>query len=97
MPLGGHTRVHVDGSGSRTISTEYSGNTCLTIDLDHVAVPRATVARSAITPVVTQLVSAVPWETHVFQSLTFGRDILVVTEHAVWRIGKGKITKLKVD
>jgi hypothetical protein len=94
IPLGGHTRVRVDKSGSRIINTEYSAKTCLAVDFNQVA---SQTKGAAITPIVTQLVSAVPWETHVFQSLTFGRDILVVTKHAVWRVGKGKITKLKVD
>lgn len=93
--IGGHTRVHVDRSG-RIVSTEYSANTCLAVDVDDAAV---SVFRhdGAVTPVVTHLVSSVPWETQVFQSLTFEKDFLVVTGHAVWRVGRGKIIKLKLE
>ena len=96
MLLGGHTRVRVNKSASQILSTDYSTNSCVTFDLAQPGDSKPKSAEAA-TPVVTHLVSEMPWETHVFQSLTFNTDLLVVTKHAIWRVGHGKITKLKVE
>jgi hypothetical protein len=96
--IGGHTRVRVDRNASRILDTAYSANTCLALDLDQLAkLAHDKGDQGPVTPMTTHLVSQVPLETHVFQSLTFNKDLIVITSHAVWRVGKGKITKLKIE
>lgn len=90
MYLGGHTRFRV-GRDGRIVSQEPSARSCLALKTEEKG-PDG----QAATLIATHLVSDVPWETHVFQSLTFNKPLIVVTQSHVWRVENGKISLLDV-
>lgn len=91
VPLGGHTRVHLDAAGENVLATDYPMHSCMTLDPN-----LAMQAAGRPTAMFTQVTADVPWETLVFQSLAAARDLVVLTRQAVWRVAKGHITKLLV-
>jgi len=96
MVLGKHQRIRIDASATRVLSSESSTLGCFAIRI----------ARDAATPdepeprwigtVATHLVSDVPWETHVFQSLTFATSIYVITAQSVWHVMGGRVVKIDI-
>jgi hypothetical protein len=91
MYLGGHTRIRI-GSGEGVLTKEPSAKSCLAMKTD----ARDQEGRPITALLATHLVSDMPWETHVFQSLTFHKTIIVVTHDAVWRVEDGRITQLNL-
>ncbi len=90
--IGGHTRYEVARDG-RVRSRIASATSCLALSIDP-ELPKG-VRDAALT--VTHIVSPKPTEFHVFESLTFGVPIVVVTADSAWRIEAGRIAKLAID
>lgn len=90
--LGGHTRFVVDASGRELLASEESARSCLAVDA--VALRGKGHQEGAF---FTHLVSDLPWETDVMQSLTYAFPLTRVTEHAIWRIEGDGIRKLAVQ
>jgi hypothetical protein len=82
----------MDVAGENVLATDYATHGCMSVDLK-----AAAALDDAQTALFTQVTADVPWETVVFQSFTGARDFVVLTRHAVWRVGKGHITKLAVS
>jgi hypothetical protein len=89
--LGGHTRFVIDASGGQVLVSEDSARSCLAVD--------AVALRGnghQVGGFFTHLVSDLPWETDVMQSLTYAFPLTRVTEHAIWRIEGDGIRKFAV-
>jgi len=98
MVLGGHTRFRIDGERKQVQSTERSAKSCIALDLAQMRkLSDGSAGDRPLNPVVSHLVSDTPWETHVFQSLTFDTPLLVLTRRAAWRIDGGRIARLDID
>jgi len=91
MYLGGHTRFRVDANGTLA-KGEPSAKSCLSLRTGE----RGPGGEPESALMATHIVSDTPWETHVLQSLTFGKPLIVVTRSAVWRVENGKIVLLDV-
>lgn len=90
--IGGHARVHVSADGEKVLAVEPSTKACLSINPQEL---RAAGPRSS-SPI-TQLLTDVPSEYHVMQSLTYAVPIMVVTRAGVWRVSGDKIEKMSLQ
>lgn len=90
--IGGHNRIKVTTRG-KVESVEHSANSCVRIDTndgpqDH---------EEFTYHVVTHVISDMPWETHLFQSRTLDKPLIVPTAQAVWRVDAGRLQRLALD
>lgn len=90
--LGGHNRLHVAADGSRILSIDHSANGCLAVDA--VALRAMKSSEGAF---FTHLVSPLPWETDVMQSLTYAFPMTRLTSTGVWRIEGDSLRKLALQ
>lgn len=93
MLLGGHNRVKISADGRKVLAVDYSANTCLVLETD----ARGPAGEQVDHLLATHLVSDLPWETHVFQSITFDKSLIVVTADAIWRVKGTTIEKVRLD
>jgi hypothetical protein len=96
MIIGRHKRIGVDADGTRITSNDASSRGCLAIPIDPKSVDQDSGSKW-VGSLISHLVSQVPWETHVFQSLTFNTPIFVVTDHAAWHVQGGRIIKIDLE
>lgn len=90
--IGGHTRIHVSEDGSKVLSITPSTKACIAFDAKAL---RAS-GKNAANPL-TQILTNVPTEYHVMQSLAHAVPLTIVTETGVWRVTGDKIDKHSVD
>jgi len=90
--IGGHSRIHVSEDGSKVLSITPSTKACIAFDAKAL---RAS-GKNAANPL-TQILTNVPTEYHVMQSLTHAVPLTVVTDAGVWRVMGDKIEKYSVD
>jgi len=90
--IGGHARIHVSADGGKVISLEPSTNACLSFNATQIR----SAGKNGANPM-TQILTAVPSEYHVMQSLTHAVPLVVVTDAGVWRVTGDKIEKFSVD
>lgn len=81
--IGGHFRAQVAADGSEVKEMRPLSASCLEMD----APPR-----DAVGLAVTQILSPIPFETHVFLSLLHGVPLLVGTTDDIWLVKEGRIT-----
>lgn len=93
--IGRHLRIQTDSSGKHVESNDSSTMQCLAIN-NRSADAVAASGSKWMGSIVSHLVSQVPWETHVFQSLTWSMPIFVITHHAVWHVQGGRIVKIQL-
>ncbi len=80
--IGGHFRSHVAADGSEVKEMRPLSASCLEMD----APPR-----DAVGLAVTQILSPIPFETHVFLNLQLGVPLIVTTEDEIWMVKDGRI------
>lgn len=89
--IGGHNRIKVSPR-AKVLSTEHSARSCLAFD---------TQARPGDPGsgfyLATHLVSEMPWETHVFQSLHLDLPLIVPTRHAIWKVESGRLHRMAIE
>ena len=90
--IGGHSRIHVSEDGSKILSITPSTKACIAFDAKAL---RAS-GKNAASPL-TQILTNVPTEYHVMQSLTHAVPLTIVTEKGVWRVTGDKIDKYSLD
>lgn len=90
IPIGGHYRIHVSIDGRTVVEKTRLSKGC---GLLRPPPPQPGVEIGA--PVVTQLLTDYPIETHVFLSLSHHLPLLVVTERGVWQVADGAIQFLR--
>lgn len=93
MVLGGHNRVKVSRDGKQVLSVDYSANSCLVMETDATG-PEGQEPEFMM---VTHLVSDLPWETHVFQSISFDRPMIVLTGSSAWRVRGDSLEKIDLE
>ena len=93
--FGRHKRIGIDAAATRIISDDASTLGCLAMEVN----PSSMQGPDSkwMGTLVSHLVSQVPWETHVFQSLTFNVPVFVTTDHAAWHVQSGRIVKIDLD
>ncbi len=85
--IGGNTRDRVSRDGSRILTTFASARSCVEFDVGE---PRPAFLA------MTHLVSDLPTEFHVMQSLTWHQPMLVATRTGIWKVEGGRTTLLKL-
>ncbi|MGV8040247.1 MAG: hypothetical protein AB2L07_09255 [Thermoanaerobaculaceae bacterium] len=90
IPIGGHYRIHVSMDGRTVVEKTRLSKGC---GLLRPPPPHPGVELGS--PVVTQVLTDYPIETHVFLSLSHHLPLLVVTERGVWQVADGAIQFLR--
>jgi hypothetical protein len=92
MFLGGHNRLRVSADGERIEALEHSARGCLAVDAGTL---RALGRNEGF--YLNHLVSPLPWETDVMQSLTFAVPFTRVTDTGIWRIEGDRLHKFAMQ
>lgn len=83
--IGGGTRFHISSDGKHVLEKQASAKSCLALDGSNHEIAYY---------VVTQLVTDMPSEFHVFQSLTWHKPMFVAASSGIWKVDGDKVTKL---
>lgn len=88
--LGGDQRVIVSVDGRRVLSSERLSRSCLNA-------PREQGGGPAVALMMTEIVSDIPNETQVFDSLQYGLPLTVVARSGAWMVSGDTIRKVAID